>query len=71
LRNRPAAEELYINPVSYRERKERYAGRIRAMLRYLGLLEECRSRFLANYFGDKEVGDCGICDNCLKNRRSK
>ncbi|HLZ86724.1 MAG TPA: ATP-dependent DNA helicase RecQ [Puia sp.] len=68
FRNRPAAEELYINPVQYRERKERYAGRIRAMLRYLGLEEGCRSRYLANYFGDKETGDCGICDNCLRRR---
>jgi ATP-dependent DNA helicase RecQ len=68
LRDRPAAEELYINPVSYRERKERYATRIRAMVRYMGLAEECRSRFLANYFGDKEVEDCGICDNCLRKK---
>ncbi|GGB06803.1 RecQ family ATP-dependent DNA helicase [Puia dinghuensis] len=70
FRNRPAAEELYIQPVSYRERKERYATRIRAMMRYLGLAEECRSRYLANYFGDKEINDCEICDNCLR-RRSK
>jgi ATP-dependent DNA helicase RecQ len=68
VRDRPAAEELYINPVNYRERKERYATRIRAMVRYMALAEECRSRFLANYFGDKEVEDCGICDNCLRKR---
>jgi ATP-dependent DNA helicase RecQ len=68
LRDRPAAEDLYIPPVQYRERKERYATRIRAMVRYMGLAEECRSRFLANYFGDKEVEDCGICDNCLRRR---
>jgi ATP-dependent DNA helicase RecQ len=69
FRNRPAAEELYIDPVQYRERKEQYATRIRAMLRYLRLEEQCRSRYLAHYFGDKDAGDCGICDNCL--RRSK
>jgi ATP-dependent DNA helicase RecQ len=70
FRDRPTAEVLYINPVEYRERKERYAMRIRAMLRYLGLAEECRSRFLAHYFGDKETGDCGICDNCLRAGRN-
>jgi len=68
LRDRPAAEVLYINPVTYRERKERYATRIRAMLRYIGLAEECRSRYIANYFGDREIEDCGICDNCLRRR---
>jgi len=68
LRDRPAAEELYINPVSYRQRKDQYATRIRAMLRYIGLAEECRSRYITNYFGDKETQDCGICDNCLRRR---
>lgn len=69
FRDRPAAEELYIDPVKYRERKDQYATRIRAMLRYLRLEEQCRSRYLANYFGDKDATDCGICDNCLRNRR--
>ncbi len=71
FRNRPEAEVLYIDPVRYRERKEQYAIRIRAMLRYLQLSEECRSRYLANYFGDKTAGDCGICDNCLRRSRSQ
>jgi ATP-dependent DNA helicase RecQ len=69
FRDRPAAEELYIDPIAYRERKERFATRIRAMLRYLRLEEGCRSRYLAHYFGDKAAGDCGICDLCLKSRR--
>lgn len=78
FRNRPAAEELYIDPVGYRERKEQYATRIRAMLRYIKLGEggiklgnECRSRYLAHYFGDKDAGDCGICDNCLRARQGR
>lgn len=73
FRNRPAAEELYIDPVGYRERKEQYATRVRGMLRYIRLGEsqaslgnDCRSRYLAHYFGDKEAADCGICDNCLR-----
>jgi ATP-dependent DNA helicase RecQ len=69
FRNRVAAEEFYIDPVKYRERKEQYAIRIRAMIRYLGLAVECRSRYLANYFGDKDATDCGVCDNCLRNAR--
>ena len=68
FRNRPAAEELYIDPIQYRERKEQYATRVRAMLRYLRLEDQCRSRYLAHYFGDKTAEDCGICDNCLRSR---
>jgi ATP-dependent DNA helicase RecQ len=70
FRDRVAAEELYIDPVRYRERKEVYADRIRSMIRYLNLKTECRSRYLAGYFGDKGAGDCGICDNCLRAKRS-
>ena len=70
FRNRVVADELYIDPVRYRERKEQYANRLRAMIRYLGLSVECRSRYLANYFGDKDAADCGICDNCLNNQRN-
>jgi ATP-dependent DNA helicase RecQ len=66
LRDRPDSEDLYIDPVAYRERKERYATRVRAMIRYLDLSGKCRSRYLANYFGDKEAADCGICDNCRR-----
>jgi len=71
FRDRPAAEELYIDPVRHRERKERYASRIRAMLRYLRLEDQCRSRYLAQYFGDKDAADCGICDGCLRGRSGR
>ena len=68
FRNRVRMEELYIDAVNYRLRKERFAARIRTMIQYLQLKEECRSRFLANYFGDKTARDCGICDNCRARR---
>jgi ATP-dependent DNA helicase RecQ len=71
FRDRPRAEDLYIDPIPYRVRKEQYATRIRAMLGYLNMREGCRSRSLANYFGDKTATDCGICDNCLAARQNK
>jgi ATP-dependent DNA helicase RecQ len=69
FRDRPNAEDLYIDPVKYRLRKEQYATRIRAMIGYLNLRDGCRSRYLANYFGDRGTKDCGICDHCLKAKR--
>ncbi|HEX9510779.1 MAG TPA: ATP-dependent DNA helicase RecQ [Puia sp.] len=70
IHDRARAEDLYIDPISYRLRKERYATRIRTMIRYLQLKGECRSRFLANYFGDRQATDCGICDNCRARRQT-
>jgi ATP-dependent DNA helicase RecQ len=73
FRDRPKAEDLYIDPVQNRLRKERYATRIRTMIGYLNMRDGCRSRFLAVYFGDLTSEDCGICDHCLaarSNRRS-
>jgi ATP-dependent DNA helicase RecQ len=69
LENRVRAEELYIDPIRYRLRKEQYVARVRTMIQYLDMTEGCRSRFLANYFGDDESTDCGVCDNCLRNKR--
>jgi len=68
-RARPAVEELYIDPVGLRLRKEQFAARIQAIIRYMELSLECRSRILANYFGDKNSKDCGICDNCRRTGR--
>ncbi|HLI93176.1 MAG TPA: ATP-dependent DNA helicase RecQ [Puia sp.] len=69
FRDRAAADELYIDPVKYKERKEVFASRVRAVARYLTLGDECRSRYLARYFGDKDAPACGICDNCLRLKR--
>ena len=52
-------------------RKEQYATRIRTMLGYLNMHGGCRSRYLANYFGDKTATNCGICDHCLAARPDK
>jgi ATP-dependent DNA helicase RecQ len=71
FRDRPKAEDLYIDPVQYRMRKERYATRIRTMLGYLDLRAGCRSRYLARYFGDGAATDCGVCDNCLAARSNR
>ncbi len=69
FRDRPHAEDLYIDPVQYRLRKEQYSTRIRAMIGYLNLRDGCRSRYLANYFGDRTAADCGICDHCLRAKK--
>ena len=67
--NRASAQYLHIDQDHYLERKKQYIERVENMIRYIELTSECRSRFIANYFGDKTTKDCGCCDNCLARKR--
>jgi ATP-dependent DNA helicase RecQ len=31
----------------------------------------CRSAYIARYFGEESPGDCGICNQCLRNSQPK
>ena len=52
----------------YGQRRESYAARLGAMLNYTTQTNECRSRLLLAYFGEKSTHDCGQCDVCLQER---
>lgn len=66
--NRASASFLHIDVRNYARRKELYVERVQAMLRYIQLGKECRSRFIAAYFGEESARDCGVCDNCIKRK---
>lgn len=66
--NRAPAQFLYINHENYLHRKQQFELRTEAMLRYLDLKKECRSKYISAYFGDNLTKDCGICDVCLQNK---
>jgi ATP-dependent DNA helicase RecQ len=68
LTNRAPAQYLEINIKRYRQRKKEFAHRVETMHRYLQTENICRSRLIGNYFGDEEMVNCGICDNCLKRK---
>ena len=29
----------------------------------------CRSKWISLYFGDHGAADCGVCDNCIRNKK--
>lgn len=61
---------LVLNASVYDERKKRYEEKIQAMLGYAFETDECRSRYLLSYFGEKDSADCGHCDVCrAKNKK--
>jgi len=69
LLNRASAQYLQIDQDNYLQRKKQYTERVENMIRYIELADECRSRYIARYFGDSEAKDCGYCDNCLARKR--
>ncbi len=68
IQNRIKAEDLRIDQIRYKKRKEQYKQRIASMLDYIKKDAACRSQFIAFYFGDEEAKPCGICDNCLRQK---
>lgn len=66
LTGRQRSENLVITKEAYELRMERSIGRFEHMLTYLHL-DDCRSEFIAKYFGDAESGRCGHCDWCRRN----
>lgn len=70
-RNRVAAEELTINQHNYERRKKEFISRVDTIAEYIANEKDCRSKIIASYFGDSEVKNCGICDNCLAEARKQ
>ena len=70
-RNRVSAAQLQININGYELRKKDFKTRIHAMLHYLVTETGCRSIGIGKYFGDNTIKPCGICDNCLQQKKKE
>jgi ATP-dependent DNA helicase RecQ len=71
LLNRASTRHLQFNGEVYNQRKQLYEQRVAAMLNYIELKTDCRSKHISAYFGDATVKDCGICDNCLAKKSNE
>jgi ATP-dependent DNA helicase RecQ len=69
LQNRVSAQDLYIDPIAYKARKEVFTRRVETMTSYLQMKEGCRAAFIGRYFGDDQIRDCGVCDICLNRKK--
>src|SRR5688572_9689125 len=69
IQNRIKTEDLSINMDQYRRRKEKFINRLISMRRYVEEPVVCRSKIIGSYFGDFEIPNCGICDNCLRQKK--
>ncbi len=69
-RERQETDRIYLSKEVYEERKESYRQRIEAMIEYAESKNNCRSRMLLHYFGEKNEHNCGQCDVCLQHHHS-
>ncbi len=67
---RRKAADVQIDLKAYQFRKEQFIKRAKAMLGYISTTN-CRSTFIARYFGEDAPEDCGICDQCLRSKQPK
>ncbi len=68
LGNRAPAQYLTFNHDDFLKRKQQYQLRIDAMQIFITLQRECRSQYIGKYFGDVNIRQCGVCDNCLRQK---
>lgn len=69
LTPRYASKYLPINESTILERQKAQREKMEAMIRYAQNALRCRSQELLDYFGEKKVARCGICDICLERNK--
>lgn len=62
-------DDIVLKPEIYDDRKADYAWRIKLMLRYTTMTDQCRSTMLLKYFGEQYAKPCGQCDVCIAQRK--
>lgn len=68
---RQDAAKLKFDIEGIKERKRIQEEQVNAMMSYAETQKICRSRLLAEYFGEIVNEDCGCCDNCLDMKHDK
>lgn len=66
---RVVTENLTINTTNYATRKKVLQDQIAAMTSYVENKKDCRAQLIATYFNDFNTPRCGICDNCLQQKK--
>ena len=69
VENRVNAQDLRIDMETYQKRRQQFEKRVHSFLGYAKTGDTCRAVLINDYFGEPDASPCGICDNCLKQKR--
>lgn len=69
LTARQDANYLAINRVELERRKKKDVERVDAVVQFAQEDRRCRMQFLQEYFDELTENTCGVCDNCLKQKK--
>lgn len=71
LTPRYEASQLPLNVFEIERRRERDRQKARAVIQYASNTNRCRTILLLEYFNEMDGSDCGVCDVCIKNKKSE
>ncbi|MDN4164296.1 ATP-dependent DNA helicase RecQ [Cytophagales bacterium LB-30] len=63
------ASKLPLNKEAMQERQQRAEAKANAVIHYVENTKRCRTQLLLEYFDETNYLSCGVCDNCLENKR--
>ena len=66
---RLSIKHIQLSDDNYQNQKIAAENRLVAMLGFIANSLECRSKLLLEYFGEKNVRRCGICDVCVSKNK--
>lgn len=64
-------DDISLSKTFYSQRKKEAFAMLESIIRYTTSENECRSRMLVSYFGEKKSENCEVCDICLKRKRKE
>jgi ATP-dependent DNA helicase RecQ len=70
LQNRVKREDLWLDTVFIKSRKESFEEKLKAVKYYVTENHICRTKLLVKYFGETVEEDCGICDVCTSLKKT-
>jgi ATP-dependent DNA helicase RecQ len=69
LTERLNVTDISISAKHYHDRREIAIKKMESVIYFATAKHKCRSEILLNYFGEKDVYRCGVCDVCLERNK--
>lgn len=69
LAPKASVDQLNIDSHQIESRRKLAFSKMEAVISYLHNEDRCRTQQLLEYFGEVNYDQCGVCDNCVENKR--